>query len=322
MIWVHPESLLGLLVSAIVIIVTILSRRQTRRNLIAISKNSVEWQVRMFLKDISMAMFMILAVLAMLEPRSGNKPISGERTGLDIAVAFDVSRSMLTEDLSLNRLEMGVAALGQITRKLGNARFSLIPFKGDAVVQVPMTEDRVMLNLWMDRLGPGLFSSTGTSLEAALNAAYESFPDGTVRSRIIILITDGESLTGSIDKPVKHLIREGIIVHVIISGTVDGGPVPVGNGHFVTDGHGRMVVSRADFRAAERLAENTGGTVQDLSRIGATANLIDIIEKNQKTAESQKISFTGVYAYRLFLIPAVVMMLLYLLARIFPWRKK
>ncbi len=322
MIWVHPESLLGLPVSAIVIIVTILSRRQTRKKLIAIGKNSVEWQVRMFLKDISMAMFMILAVLAMLEPRSGNKPISGERAGLDIAVAFDVSRSMLTEDLSLNRLEMGVAALGQITRKLENARFSLIPFKGDAVVRVPMTEDRVMLNLWMDRLGPGLFSSTGTNLEVALNAAYESFPDGTVRSRIIILITDGESLTGSIDKPVQHLIREGIIVHVIISGTVDGGPVPVGNGHFATDGYGRMVVSKADFRAAERLAGNTGGTVQDLSRIGATANLIDIIVKNQKTVESQKISFIGVYAYRLFLIPAVIMMLLYLLARIFPWRKK
>ena len=320
--WAYPVSFWGFLVVPLVVVAAVIASRKARRSLRAIGRNSVEWQVRSFLRDLIMTVFIILTVLAASEPRSGRKPMTGERSGLDVAVAFDVSRSMLADDLSPSRLDRSVAALQQMTRSLDDSRFSLIPFKGDALLMVPMTEDRVVLDLWIGRLGPGLSTHPGTDVELALRTARDSFPRGDGRNRVLILITDGETLSGRIDRIARELAEEGLPVYTMAVGTSEGSTIPLSDGTYVKDSTGHPVVSRTRMDVLRRLAEDTGGSFHELSRPGATADLIAGIEEGREFSESRGIRFVGVNRYRIFLIPSLVVLLLFLLVRIIPWGRR
>ncbi len=320
--WAYPITFWGFLLVPLLITAGMLSGRRSRRFLKVMGKNSIEWQVRTFLRDLSLIVFFILAVLAASEPRGGREPVSGERSGLDVAVAFDVSRSMLAEDLIPSRLDRSVTALRQMTRTLGDARFSLIPFKGDAVLVVPMTEDRVILDLWIDRLGPGLSTVTGTDVEAALGRAKDSFPGDDGRDKVIVLITDGEALKGHVERVSRELAEKGIPIYVLAAGTEEGSTIPLSDGSYVKDSAGRPVVSRMNTTSLKRLSENTGGSYHDLSRPGAAADLIANIDDSRVFSESRGIRFIGVNRFRLFLFPALIFLLFFLLARIIPWRQR
>jgi Ca-activated chloride channel family protein len=266
-------------------------------------------------------LFMVLMILAAAEPRSGRKPVTGERSGLDVALAFDVSRSMLAQDIIPSRLDRSITALRQLTAALGDTRFSLIPFKGDAFLAVPMTEDRVVLDLWMARLTPSLSTAPGTDVESALRTALRSFPGGEGRSRVVVLISDGESLSGGMNRVSRELAEAGVPVFVLAAGTAEGGRIPVGNNLSVLDSAGDPVVSRADFESLRRLAEETGGSFYELSQPGASSDLIGAVENLRMFSDTRGIHFVGVYRYRLFLVPALIFLFLNLMARIVPWRR-
>lgn len=322
MTWSYPMMLWGLSLLPVIFGVAWLAGRSARRHLNSIGGTDVEWQVRIFLRNLSMLGFTVLVVLAAAEPRSGRRPVPGERSGLDVAVAIDVSRSMLSTDLEPDRLSRSTSALRQISSGLDQARFSLVPFKGDAVLSVPMTEDRVIFDMWIDRLGPGLSTVPGTDLEAALRSARWSFPEGAGRKRVIVLISDGESLTGAARKIVRDLVDEGIPVFVLAAGTAQGGTIPLPDGSMVVDESGHPVISRADMNGLQSLAEDTGGSFFSMERPGAVAELISDVDGARLFAETRGIRFVGVHRYRLFLIPALVLVFVYLFARIVPWRRR
>ncbi len=321
MTWAYPVTLWGLVAVPLLIISSVLVGRKARRSLRGIGRDSIEWLVRSFLRDIAISAFFIFAILAASDPRIGRKPITGESSGLDVAVAFDVSRSMLAPDISPSRLDRSVTALQQITRTLDDSRFSLVPFKGEAILMVPMTEDRVVLDLWTGRLGPGLLTHPGTDLETALSKAGDSFPGGDGRNRALVLITDGEALSGRIDAISRELAERAIPVYVLAAGTIEGSTIPLGDGSYVKDSTGHPVVSRTDLDTLKDLAEETGGTFHELFRPGATADLIASIKGYRDFSESRGIRFIGVNRYRIFLIPSLSFLLFFLLVRIVPWRR-
>ncbi len=322
MTWGYVESLWGFVPAVCIIVFTGILRRRTWRRLKNLGRDIPEWRVRIAFRDFCLAMFMVFAVLTIADPRRVGQSKISHSSGLDVAVAIDVSRSMLVEDISPNRIRRSIAALGMIIQKLKNTRFSLTVFKGDAQTLVPMTQDEAILDLWIDRLGTGLLTSPGTNLESALKAASSSFPDVVSRNRVLLLITDGESLTGDINRVTRELLQDGIPVHAIISGTVNGGPIPLGDGKLITSDSDQPVISRANFNRVKHLAEDTGGSVYDLSQTGAVGKLIERIKSDQDFSEASNIDFTDNYRYRMYLLPAIVMLLFYFMGRVIPWRRR
>lgn len=317
--WFYPSTFWGLPIALLVTVGGFWSIRRFGAHLRSLGTAGVEWRLRCFLRVITAGGFFVLLVTAAAEPRAGRLPVSGERSGLDIAVAFDVSRSMLARDIAPSRMQRGIAALGRITRSISDSRYSLIPFKGNAVPLVPMTDDREVLDLWIGRLGPGLSSTAGTDLEAALRAASNAFPGGTGRSEVLLIISDGESLTGRPETVSRGLAERGIPVHVLLAGTAEGAPIPLKGGSFITDSTGRTVVSRGAAAPLERVSRETGGSFHHLVRPNAVTDLINIIQERREFVEKRGIRFVGVYRYRMFLVPALLFALLHLLIRILPW---
>ncbi len=319
MIWAYPATLWGLLLVPLFALLSWRAWRRSRTALSSISDRRIEWPVRSFFRDFSMAAFVLFIVLSAAEPRSGRQPVAGEQSGLDVVVAFDISRSMLATDMEPTRLDKSLAALRLLVSSLEDTRFALVPFKGDARLVVPMTEDRVMIDLWIDRLGPGLSTEPGSNLEEALRRGSEAFPPGEGRARALVLVSDGEALSGRLDRVSRELAEDGLSVHVLAVGSTEGSPILLGDGSYVKDSGGQPVVSRADLASLRRLAAETGGTFHELSRPGAAVELRDTIESMRDFSESRGISFKGINRYRFFLVPALFFLFGSLFARIVPW---
>ncbi len=319
--WSYPSAFWGGLLAVPVFLAVFFAGKSARVFLKPLGGRRLDWQVRSFLRNITILVFTVLLVFTAAEPVGGRKPVAGEHSGLDVAVAFDVSRSMLARDIEPDRLTRSAAALRQIEAGLKDARFSLVPFKGDARLAVPMTEDRIILEMWIDRLGPGLSTVPGTNLEAALKTARASFPGSSGRKRIILLVTDGEALSGRPEAVVRELANDGIPVYVLASGTSEGATIPLAGNEYVKDESGRPVVTRTDVRKLTDLAGDTGAACFSLSRPDGAALVLEAIESEYTFAEERGIGFAGNLLYRIFLLPALAVLLCYLFIRIFPWRR-
>jgi len=180
----------------------------------------------------------------------------------------------------------------------------------------------VILNVIIPSLGPGLSTAPGTNVEAALRVAWKSFPRSESRNRVLLLISDGETLKGRVERISRELAEVGIPVFVMAVGTVEGSVIPTDNGGFVRDPNGRAVVSRADVAILRRLAEETGGSFHMLSHPTASSSLIASINELRWISENQGIHFAGASSYRTFLLPALLLVFFYLIVRIVPWRKR
>ncbi|MCG8453336.1 MAG: VWA domain-containing protein [Spirochaetales bacterium] len=321
MTWAYPEFLWLLIAVPVIAFIAWLRSHRSLHEFKRLGLAGLEWQVRMFVRGVCMALFAVFVILAAAGPRGGRRPVSQEQSGMDVAVAFDVSRSMLARDVLPSRLERAATALRQVAAESVDTRFSLIIFKGDAQLAVPMTEDRVMLDTWVDRLGPGLMTSGSTDLEKALRLAWDSFPGGEGRSRVLLLVSDGEALEGQSDDVTRELADAGVPVYVLAAGTAEGSTIPLGDGTYVKDGDGSPVVSRVDVDRLRRIAEDTGGSYLSLQRSGASGELVAALSEKRTFGETRGIGFVSVDRYKSFLGPALLFLLAYLAARIIPWRR-
>ena len=136
-------------------------------------------------------------VLSLMRPQWGMRHIPVQRSGAQIMIALDVSRSMLAEDVAPNRLARAKAEIVDLLGYLEGDQVGLIAFGGRATVLSPLTPDFGFLRLGLANAGPGSVGRGGTRLEEPLRKAIAGFA-GTDRgeaagaSRALILITDGE----------------------------------------------------------------------------------------------------------------------------------
>ena len=115
--------------------------------------------------------------LALARPQRGHEMVQVERTGIDLLVALDVSRSMLVADVEgTNRLAAARAALRHLLRHLGGDRVGLVAFAGEAFLLVPLTRDHTVVERALDSLKPDLISEPGTHVAEVTSKAFTVGP--------------------------------------------------------------------------------------------------------------------------------------------------
>lgn len=200
-----------------------------------------------------------LAGLALLGPRFGEGRERIEERGLDIAVALDVSRSMLAEDAQPSRLGAAQADLIACSRDGRGDRWSLVLFAGEARRRVPLCEDRAAVAGIAALADPGDVRRGGTDLDAAIAAAVESLGEARGPQSLVLLVTDGEDPDGSGARAAAAARELGVEVHVIGYGTELGARLPDGAGGFLLDAKGQPVLSRLNVADLEAVAAAGGG---------------------------------------------------------------
>ncbi|HAZ12331.1 MAG: hypothetical protein A2X86_03750 [Bdellovibrionales bacterium GWA2_49_15] len=216
---------------------------------------------RQKLKAVVLILSFTCAVLALIGPRWGFHWEEVKRRGVDIIIALDVSKSMMAEDISPNRLERAKRKIGDFLNMLQGDRVGLIAFAGTSFLQSPLTLDYGAIKLFLDELDTNLIPVPGTALGDAISKAMASFDQNDKKSRVLVLITDGEDHVGNPLEAAKKAGEQQIKIYTIGIGKDEGAPIPdKENGGFKKDSSGNLILTKLDEQTLQKIALETGGS--------------------------------------------------------------
>jgi Ca-activated chloride channel family protein len=221
-------------------------------------------KIRFFLSNLFFWIFLACIIIALSGPRWGIAPGAKEfRRGLDVVFAVDVSRSMEVTDVTpsgVTRLERGLAIAKELVSAAPEVRYGAAISRGKGLVTVPLTWDTEAISSFLEGLNGSPVSGRGTDLESLLDSASSAFQDSSPAKRVIIFISDGEALSGSLSNALDRRAGEGVIIVSLVLGTDEGGLVPnkdAGSADF--DEYQDEIISRRDSTVMHSAANRTGG---------------------------------------------------------------
>lgn len=239
-----------------------------------------------------------LLCVAAAGPRKGYELREVKQRGIDILFAIDVSRSMLAQDLSPNRLERARMGIHDFVDRLKGDRIGLIPFAGSSFALCPLTLDYEAFRESLDALDTEIIPRQGTDVASAIREADRLFTEMGNNHRILVLITDGEDFQGDALTAAKDAAKKGMVIYPVGVGDAAGVPIPLrlpdGRQDFVRDSSGQPVQTRLDESSLRQLAEATNGSYAAFGR-GAEgleqiyAEKLRLVPAEEREAKMQKV---------------------------------
>jgi Ca-activated chloride channel homolog len=209
-----------------------------------------------------------LAIISLAQPRWGYTFEDVKRKGLDLLLAVDTSRSMLSNDVTPNRLERVKLATQDLVNLLQGDRVGLIAFAGRAFLQAPLTIDYEAAVESINDLDTKTIPEGGTNISEAIALATQTFGKSAMGNRALIIFTDGEELSGDAAKSAKAAADAGVHIFTVGVGTAQGSLIPVngeeGGTAFVKDASGQVVKSKLDEKRLQEVAQAGGGFYRHL----------------------------------------------------------
>lgn len=238
----------------------------------------------------------VALILALANPRIGTKIETVKREGIDIVFAIDVSKSMLAEDVTPNRLERSKQIVSQIINALGADRVGIVAYAGSAFPVLPITTDYGSAKMFLQQMNTDMLSSQGTAISEAILLSNTYFDDAGA-NRLLVLISDGEDHEQNISDAIAQAKDNKLKVLTIGVGTEKGGQIPIKVGGnlqtYLRDLNNEVVITRLESQTLKDIASETGGSYVsgNISTKQVTdhfKNLVDTIEKTQ--FESQEVA--------------------------------
>ncbi len=324
--WGAPEALVALAVPAVAAIGALMRHRARLTDQRRLASGGV-WRRTMggvpatgLTRMLAWCAAAAMVVVALARPMWGELPREAEVRTRDVVVAVDVSDSMRCPDLAPSRLAAGLGVLRRALPQLEGNRLGVVVFAGDAYALVPITIDLEAVATFLEGVEPGMVGLPGSNLERAVTAAGDLLPDEG-SGRVLVVVTDGENLQGDVDAAREKLHKAGIAVVALVTGTKQGGliPVPGQNGNTYKRGRdGQPVVTRADFATMKRLA-GASGAVVDAASGDAARRLAEAVARIQTRSARASAPVRRVERFPVFLgLGAVFLVIGFLLS---PWRR-
>ena len=207
---------------------------------------------------------LVLAGVALARPQLGERRSELARTGRDLLVLLDLSRSMNVSDAGGTRLAAAKRAVWETVSAFPGDRVGLVVFGGSAFLQLPLTTDHASLRLFLDAASSDDLGDPATDLSAALMTAARTYEhEGEEGRRAVLVASDGESGEGNLDAALDEMRLAGLPVFALGVGTSEGGPMPADSAAapdpYHRDHIGRVIVSRIEEEELRRTAEVSGG---------------------------------------------------------------
>ena len=261
-------------------------------------------------------------IVALARPQMGHINESTEADGIDIVVTLDLSGSMRALDLStaddiVTRLDAAKRVVTDFIDKRDYDRIGIVAFAADAFVVSPLTLNHDWLKRNLDRLELGEIDSSGTAIGTALGASVNRLREHQARSRIVILLTDGENNSGTLSPigAAEAAKTYGVKVYTIATGKKGRVPIPATDraGRVIRDQdgtpiyRGRSEFSNFDESELREMAIMTGGQFFSATRDGDLERIYEEInELETATLELRSYaSFTELFEW-----PAIVGLIL------------
>lgn len=210
----------------------------------------------------------LIAAIALAGPSWQKLPDSSFTSRDARVLVLDLSLSMLAEDLKPNRLTQAHFRLTDMLDETLEGQTGLVSYAGDAFVVSPLTSDTNTIRNMLPALRPDVIPVSGSRPDRALELAAELLKrSGMARGEILLIADSGSRAAANI---AANLAKQGIFTSVLAVGTLQGAPIPSGEG-FVNDNKGNIVVARLERAALQSIASAGGGKYSELTT-GSTAN--------------------------------------------------
>ena len=243
--------------------------KSQRKQSLVLSVSNLSFQASLFvwlryLVPFFYILGVVCLVLALARPQLVNQNKEKYAEGIDIALAIDISDSMLAKDLQPNRLEAAKNIGKEFVEGRANDRIALVAFAGETTTLSPLTTDYELLKEYLNSLSTNLIKTSGTAIGMALSSCINKLRDVPSKSKIAIIISDGDNTTGAIAPEIAIELAKtfGIRVYTIAIGKNSGEEV-------IDEKTLKMLAEKADgrfFRATDNNA---------LAKIFSEINLLE-----------------------------------------------
>lgn len=250
-----------------------------------VGKLLIKWLIR--------TIYFGLIIVAILGPSFGESKREIKTIGKDIMVCVDLSQSMDATDVVPSRVEKVKFELKNLLKTFNSDRIGIIIFSSEAYMQCPLTYDKNALNLFVQALNTRLVPRFGTDFAPALKLAMEKLTEdenesNQSKSKIVILISDGEDFGDESESIAKKLNKEDVRLFTLGIGTKEGSKIPT-RGGFKTNNSGQEVVSKLETKSLKKLASISNGKYFEINQsrndIARLVNKIRGIEGEMRGAK-------------------------------------
>lgn len=261
----------------------------------------------------------ILVVCAMARPQYKNTTVERNTEGIDIVLTLDISTSMKAEDLKPNRLEAAKNVASDFIKKRVSDRIGLVLFAGQSFTLVPPTLDYSLLQNQLDQVEMGVVED-GTAIGMGIATAVNRLKESEAKSKVIILITDGQNNAGEID-PVtaaELAATHNIKIYTIGAGTHGTAPYPVQDPIFGK--RYQNIEVNIDEQMLRQIAQITGGNYYRATDTESLQEIYNQINQLEKTKVEEIIYTDFKDLYPRFLLPGILLFVLALVSNRFVFR--
>jgi len=265
-----------------------------------------------FLPEFILSLALILILVALARPQRTNEKVEQWTEGIDIMIALDISQSMQIEDFKPNRLEAAKVVARDFIKGRLQDRIGLVVFSGDAFSLAPLTTDYDLLRNYLNDVSFEMIESRGTAIGSALAVVTNRMRESESKSKVCILISDGDNTAGNID-PITSAELAGaynIKLYTIVVGKE--GMVPYGKDFF---GRPQMVENTVDETTMRKIADIGSGEFFRVTDNEALKNVFKRIDQYEK-AEIKESRFKDTSDfYFIYLKWAMIFFLLWILLK-------
>jgi Ca-activated chloride channel family protein len=305
----------------ILVLITLILAYQKRNGIIKALSFDIDYRFKV-IKPTLMTMGILLIAFSLLNPQILKGYQEVEKSGLDMYLLIDISKSMLAEDIKPNRLERTKKSIENLIDSLEGDRVGFIPFSSDSYVQMPLTDDYDLAKMFLEVMDTDMIAGGGTNIASALKLAKESFDESAKGDKVVVIFSDGEEHNQSGIEVAENLGK--VKVYTVGVGTEDGALIPEYDSQgnrvgYKRDQSGKYVNSKLNISSLREIAESGGGKSYLVSLIGdEIEQLIDDISKLKRDKYSKDKIKKFIKIYQYFLATGLFLFLLgYLLPE---WR--
>jgi Ca-activated chloride channel family protein len=229
--------------------------------------------------EVLLCLVAALILVALARPQKTNEKVEQWTEGIDIMLAIDISQSMQIEDFQPNRLESAKEVARRFIAGRVQDRIGIVVFSGDAFSLAPLTTDYDLLNSYIDEMSFEMIENRGTAIGSALAVVTNRMRESESKSKVCILLSDGDNTAGNIDPITAAELAAAYDVKIYTIVVGKEGLVPYGKDYF---GRPHLVENTVDETTMRKIAEIGKGQffrVEDEQALGEVFQSIDQYEK-------------------------------------------
>ncbi len=262
------------------------------------------------LKFVLRSAYFTFLIMALLDPSFGDVNGTIKAEGKDIFLLVDISKSMDATDVQPSRIEKAKFEINRFVTHFTSDRIGVIVFSEDAFVLSPLTFDKNAINLFIPRIYTSMLSSGGTDYNPALSLAIEklSHSKSNNKSKIIVLMSDGENFGNFDNTLLTQMRRNGIHLFTVGIGTDQGGTIREGN-TVKKDEDGNPIITKLESDFLKKIAFDARGKYLEIKSVSDSfIGLFSDIEQISNSLIDQRVATVMANKYFYFLIVALFLL--------------